>query len=37
MRHKNYITYNAKAHSHLSAPGELLISYNVNAFDFAVN
>ncbi len=23
-------TYNAKAHPHLSAPGELLISYNVN-------
>jgi hypothetical protein len=34
MQHKNYITYNAKAHPHLSAPGELLISYNVNAFDF---
>lgn len=31
---KNYITYNAKAHPNLSAPGELLISYNVNAFDF---
>lgn len=31
---KNYITYNAKAHPTLSAPGELLISYNVNAFDF---
>jgi hypothetical protein len=27
-------TYNAKAHPHLSAPGELLISYNVNTFDF---
>ncbi len=27
----NVITYNAKAHSQLSAPGELLISYNVNA------
>lgn len=24
-------TYNAKAHPHLSAPGELLISYNVNS------
>lgn len=34
MQHKNYITYNAKAHPNLSAPGELLISYNVNAFDF---
>ncbi len=31
---KNYITYNAKAHPNLSAPGQLLISYNVNAFDF---
>jgi uncharacterized protein DUF4185 len=27
--------YNAKAHPHLSAPGDLLISYNVNTFDFA--
>ena len=26
--------YNAKAHPHLSKPGELLISYNVNTFDF---
>lgn len=26
--------YNAKAHPHLSNPGELLISYNVNTFDF---
>lgn len=26
--------YNAKAHPHLSAAGELLISYNVNTFDF---
>ena len=34
MQHKNYITYNAKAHPNLSAPGELLISYNVNAFEF---
>lgn len=34
MERKNYITYNAKAHPSLSAPGELLISYNVNAFDF---
>ena len=34
MQRKNYITYNAKAHPHLSAPGELLICYNVNAFDF---
>ena len=35
MQQKNYITYNAKAHPNLSAPGELLISYNVNAFDFS--
>lgn len=28
---KSIYTYNAKAHPHLSAPGELLISYNVNA------
>ena len=34
MQQKNYITYNAKAHPSLSAPGELLISYNVNAFSF---
>ncbi len=26
--------YNAKAHPHLSGPGELLISYNVNSFFF---
>ena len=31
---KNYITYNAKAHPSLSKKGELLISYNVNAFSF---
>lgn len=31
---KNYFAYNAKAHPNLSVPGELLISYNVNAFDF---
>ncbi|EMR00966.1 DUF4185 domain-containing protein [Cesiribacter andamanensis] len=30
----DFYTYNAKAHPHLSAPGELLISYNVNSFDF---
>lgn len=27
---KNIYTYNAKAHPHLSQPGELLVSYNVN-------
>lgn len=31
---KNFIVYNAKAHTNLSKPGELLISYNVNSFDF---
>lgn len=31
---KNIMAYNAKAHPSLSALGELLISYNVNAFDF---
>lgn len=30
----NFYTYNAKAYPHLSKPGELLISYNVNAFNF---
>lgn len=34
VQQKNIIVYNAKAHPALSAPGELLISYNVNAFDF---
>ena len=27
--------YNAKGHPHLSRPGEMLISYNVNSHDFA--
>ena len=31
----DFYTYNAKAHPHLSKPDELLISYNVNSFDFA--
>ncbi len=30
----DFYTYNAKAHPHLSRPGEVLISYNVNSFDF---
>lgn len=30
----DFYTYNAKAHPHLSKPGTLLISYNVNSFDF---
>jgi len=33
-QHKNYYTYNAKAYPALSKKGELLISYNVNAFHF---
>ncbi len=33
----DFYTYNAKAHPHLSKPGELLISYNVNAFYFEEN
>lgn len=31
---KNFFSYNAKAHPALSKPGELLVSYNVNSFDF---
>lgn len=34
MQRRNHISYNAKAHPSLSSQGELLISYNVNAFDF---
>lgn len=30
----NLFPYNAKAHPVLSRPGELLISYNINSFDF---
>ncbi len=30
----DFYTYNAKGYPHLSRPGELLISYNVNAFNF---
>lgn len=31
---KNIFVYNAKVHTNLSKPNELLISYNVNSFDF---
>ena len=31
---KNFFVYNAKVHTNLSMPNELLISYNVNSFDF---
>lgn len=31
---KNIFPYNAKAHPSLSKKGELLVSYNVNSFDF---
>ncbi|QRR01327.1 DUF4185 domain-containing protein [Dyadobacter sandarakinus] len=34
IRDTDLFTYNAKAHPALSAPGELLISYNVNSFQF---
>lgn len=30
----SFFTYNAKAHPNISQPGELLISYNVNSFEF---
>jgi hypothetical protein len=33
-QNKNYFAYNAKAHPGLSNWGELLISYNVNSFEF---
>lgn len=33
----NVFVYGAKAHPHLSAPGELLISYHANTFDFWEN
>jgi hypothetical protein len=31
---KGFFSYNAKAHPSLSAKGELLVSYNVNSFNF---
>ena len=31
---KGLFPYNAKAHYHLSQPGELLVSYNTITFDF---
>lgn len=31
---KKIFSYNAKAHPAISKPGEILISYNVNSFDF---
>jgi hypothetical protein len=34
---KQVYTYGAKAHPHLSAAGELLISYHVNSFSFSQN
>jgi len=34
LEDSDIFVYNAKAHPHLSNPGELLISYNVNTFDF---
>lgn len=34
LKEKSYFAYNAKAHPSLSQDGELLISYNINSFDF---
>jgi hypothetical protein len=34
LTNKKYFHYNAKAHPSLSKPGELIITYNQNAFDF---
>ncbi|MBT1707376.1 DUF4185 domain-containing protein [Fulvivirgaceae bacterium PWU5] len=34
LTEKDLFTYNAKAHPALSKPGELLISYNINSFNF---
>ncbi|WP_214229401.1 DUF4185 domain-containing protein [Pedobacter sp. B4-66] len=34
LKEKSYFPYNAKAHPSLSGKGELLISYNVNSFEF---
>ena len=31
---KDFLTYNAKAHPHLSPEGSVLICYNVNSYDF---
>ena len=33
-RDSNYFSYNAKAYPHLSPEGHVLLSYNVNSFDF---
>lgn len=32
---EDFFTYNSKAHPHLSPAGSVLISYNVNSFDFS--
>jgi hypothetical protein len=34
LEEKTFVVYNAKAHPSLSAPGELIISYNINSVDF---
>lgn len=34
LKEKTYVVYNAKAHPSLSAPGELLVSYNINSTEF---
>jgi hypothetical protein len=35
IKEKDLFTYNAKAHPSISKPGELLVSYNVNSFNFS--
>jgi hypothetical protein len=35
IKEKDLFAYNAKAHPAISKPGELLVSYNVNSFNFA--
>jgi hypothetical protein len=35
IKEKDLFTYNAKAHPAISKPGELLVSYNVNSFNFS--
>lgn len=35
IKEKDLFTYNAKAHPAISNPGELLVSYNVNSFNFS--
>jgi hypothetical protein len=34
VSNSHYYTYNAKAHPSISKPGELIITYNQNSYDF---